>query len=69
MLAPMMGAQNPMQVMMQNFGNDPNFARAMQMAQGKTPEQLEQTVKNMCQQNGVDFDQFKQTFSRFAGFK
>lgn len=56
-------------MLQQMMGNDPVLARAMQMAQGKGPEQLEQTVKNLCQQRGVDYEQFRQTFGRFGGFK
>ena len=60
---------NPLQTLQQMMGNNPALTRAMQMAQGKGPEQLEQTVKNLCQQRGVDYEQFRQTFGRFGGFR
>lgn len=69
MFAPVMGTQNPMQTMMQSFGNNPNFSRAMQMMQGKTPPQMEQVVRNMCNQTGVNFDELMGAFSRMGGFK
>jgi hypothetical protein len=56
-------------MLQQMAGDNPAFSRAMQMAQGKTQQQLEQTCRNLCQQQGVDFDQFMQTFSRFSGFR
>lgn len=34
------GSNNPMGMMQQMFGNNPMFGRAMEMAQGKSPEQL-----------------------------
>ena len=56
--------QNPMQLMQQMFSGDPAFSRAMQMAQGKSPQQIEQIVKNLCGQRGIDYEQFKQTFNQ-----
>ena len=38
-------AQNPLQMMQQMFSGDPTFTRAMQMAQGKSPQQVEQIVR------------------------
>lgn len=32
------GSNNPMGMMQQMFGNNPMFGRAMEMAQGKSPE-------------------------------
>ena len=56
--------QNPMQLMQQMFSGDPAFSRAIQMAQGKSPQQIEQIVKNLCGQRGIDYEQFKQTFNQ-----
>nr|DAH73217.1 MAG TPA: endopeptidase [Caudoviricetes sp.] len=55
-----------MQMMQQMFGNDPAFNRAVQMAQGKNPQQIETVMKNLCEQRGMDFDQIKQTFNQFG---
>lgn len=60
------GAQNPMQMMQQMFNGDPAFSRAMQMARGKSPQQIEQIVRNLCQERGIDFEQFKQNFGQFG---
>ena len=64
---PQMAIQNLMGSMMQNnFQNNPLFERAKQMTKGKNDEQLMQTAKNLCQQQGIDFDtafaQFKQQY-------
>lgn len=54
----MMGAMmNPMGLMMKQFGANPMFRQAQQMAEGKTPEQIKETCKNLCKQRGIDFDQ------------
>ena len=59
-------AQNPLQMMQQMFSGDPTFARAMQMAQGKSPQQVEQIVRNLCQERGINYEQLKQNFSQFG---
>ena len=61
---PQMAMQNLMGSMMQNnLQNNPLFERAKQMAKGKNDDQLMQTARNLCQQQGIDFDQ------AFAQFK
>jgi len=65
---------NPMQMFNGNgnplglMQNNPLFQRAQQMAAGKTPEELQQIAKNLCQQRGINMDeayqQFKQMFGR-----
>lgn len=61
---------NPMlnQMLMQSFGNNPNFNRAMQMLQGKTPEQLQQTVMNLAQNQGISMEQLQQIAGQY-GFR
>ena len=61
---------NPMlnQMLMQSFGNNPNFSRAMQMLQGKTPEQLQQTVMNLAQNQGISMEQLQQIAGQY-GFR
>lgn len=52
--------------MQQMFSGDPTFNRAMQMARGKSPQQVEQIVRNLCQERGLDFEQLKQNFSQLG---
>lgn len=59
-------SNNPMAVMQNMFGNDPIMQRAMQMAQGKSPEQLQQTVRNLAQQRGMSTDQLNQFLSQYG---
>lgn len=61
---------NPMlnQMLMRSFGNNPNFNRAMQMLQGKTPEQLQQTVMNLAQNQGISMEQLQQIAGQY-GFR
>lgn len=61
------GGLNP-QALMQQFGNNPMMGRAQEMAKGKSPEEMEQLCRNMCKQQGMDFDQLKGMASQF-GFK
>ena len=53
-------------MMQQMFNGDPTFSRAMQMAQGKSPQQVEQIVRNLCQERGINYEQLKQNFSQFG---
>ena len=48
--------RNPMQMMMSMFGNNPMFQQAMNMANGKNAEQLQQVAKNICSQKGIDYN-------------
>ena len=49
-------SNNPMGMLQQMYGNDPTMQRAIQMAQGKSPEQLEQIARNLAQQRGIDLN-------------
>lgn len=58
---------NPMGAMQSMFGNNPMFQQAVQMAQGKSPEQLRQTAMNLCKTKGIDFNQV-QAMAQGMGF-
>ena len=49
-------SQNPMALLHQLFGNNPQFKQVMQIAQGKSPQQLEQYVRNLYQSQGQDLN-------------
>lgn len=55
-----------MQAMQAALGNNPAFARAQQMMQGKTPEQLQQTLMNLAQQRGISPEQLQQMASQLG---
>lgn len=44
------------------FFNNPLFARAQQMAEGKSPQELQQIALNICKEKGLDIDQMMQQF-------
>lgn len=55
----------------QMLKNNPLFQRAMQMAQGKSEDELRQIANNLCRQRGINIDeaykQFEQQFSGVMG--
>lgn len=59
------------QIANQMLKNNPLFQRAMQMAQGKSEDELRQIANNLCKQRGIDIDeaykQFEQQFSGMMG--
>lgn len=74
MMGMLNGKASPVQMvnnlMTQQFQNHPMWKRAQEMAQGKSPEQVEQVIKNLCQQRGINFDDaLKQFQSQFPGMK
>lgn len=44
------------------FSNNPLFARAQQMAEGKTAEELQQIAENICKEKGLDLNKMLQQF-------
>ena len=48
---------NPMALMQQMAGRNPQMQQAMSMIQGKTPEQLKQMAENMAKEHGMTVEQ------------
>lgn len=48
---------NPMMLMQQMTGRNPQMQQAMSMIQGKTPEQLKQMAENMAKERGMTVEQ------------
>ena len=44
------------------FFKNPLFARAQQMAEGKSPQELQQIALNICKEKGLDMNQMMQQF-------
>ena len=57
---------NPMAMIQQMAGNDPVMQRTMQMAQGKSPEQIQQIIRNIANTNGMSEQQLQQFVSQFG---
>ncbi len=71
MMGMLNGRSNPQQmvsqIMSQQLQSNPLFQRAQEMAQGKTPQELEQVAKNLCQQRGIDLDSAMNQFKQMMG--
>lgn len=52
-----MGGMSPMQYLQQRMGQNPQIAQAMNLIQGKTPEQLYQIADNMAKQRGTTVEE------------
>lgn len=48
------GGQNPLGMLQNMAGSDPRIAQAMQMINGKSPQQLQQIAMNMAKESGID---------------
>lgn len=65
-LAMLQNNSNPMAMIQQMAGNDPVMQRTMQMAQGKSPEQIQQIIRNIANTNGMSEQQLQQFVSQFG---
>ena len=50
----MQGGGNPMQLAQMFAQQNPQAAPAMQMIQGKNPQQLQETFYNLCKSKGIN---------------
>lgn len=57
----MMGT-NPNQIMQNMLYQNPLFQRAVQMAQGKSENELMQVAENICREKGINMEQAKQAY-------
>lgn len=55
-------SQNPMMVLQQLMGNNPKYRQVMQLIQGKSPQEIEQFVRNLYQSQGQDINQIASQF-------
>ena len=55
-------SQNPVGMMQQLLGSHPQFKQVMQIAQGKSPQELEQYVRNICKSQNIDLAQLASQF-------
>lgn len=52
--------------MQQMFGSNPVFNRTLEMTQGKSPEQIQQIVRNVAKARGMDEAQLNQFIGQFG---
>lgn len=57
---------NPMGLMNQMFGSNPIYQQVMQMTQGKNPNQIQQIIKNVAQERGMNDQQLNQFINQFG---
>ena len=55
-------SNNPMGVLQQLLGNNPQYRQIMQMIHGKSPQEIEQYVRNLYQSQGQDINQVASQF-------
>lgn len=53
----MQHGRKPMDLMQAMAQQNPQVAQALQMVQGKSPQQLQQMAQNMARERGVDLNQ------------
>ena len=59
-------SSNPAGMVQSMFGSNPLFQRAVEMAKGKSPEEIKQTALNIAQQRGISKEQAQQILSNFG---
>ena len=62
MLQMAMGGMSPMQYLQQRMGQNPQISQAMNLIQGKTPEQLHQIADNMAKQRGTTVEEIARQY-------
>ncbi len=55
-------SNNPMGMIQQMFGANPQYGQVMQIVQGKNPQQLEQYVRNICKSQNINISQLANQF-------
>lgn len=59
-------SNNPSMLMESLMTQNPLLSRAMQMAQGKNPQELAMIARNLAKQQGINDQQFAQLLSQFG---
>lgn len=49
--------RNPNQAITSLMQSNPAMRRAMEMTQGRTPEEIQQVCRNICEQRGINYDE------------
>ena len=57
---------DPKSILLQQMMSSPLFNQAQQMADGKTPAELEQIAKNICASKGVDYNEAVNMFKQLT---
>ena len=65
----MQKGQNPMALMQSMAQQNPQVAQALQMVQGRSPQQLQQMAQNMARERGIDLNQMLRQMGINASFR
>ena len=66
MLGMLQHSNNPSMLMENFMAQNPLLSRAMQMAQGKNPQELAMIARNLAKQQGINDQQFAQLLGQFG---
>ena len=66
MLGMLQHSNNPSMLMESFMAQNPLLSRAMQMAQGKNPQELAMMSRNWAKQQGINDQQFAQLLGQFG---
>ena len=66
MMQMLQSSQNPNMLMEKLMSQNPLLSRAMQMAQGKNPQELAMIARNLAKQQGINDQQFAQLLGQFG---
>ena len=66
MLGMLQHRNNPSMLMESFMAQNPLLSRAMQMAQGKNPQELAMIARNLAKQQGINDQQFAQLLGQFG---
>ena len=66
MLGMLQHSNNPSMLMESLMTQNPLLSRAMQMGQGKNPQELAMIARNLAKQQGINDQQFAQLLSQFG---
>lgn len=58
--------RNPNQAFTSLMQSNPAMKRAMEMSQGKSPNEIQQVCKNICEQRGIDYNAALQQFQSMS---
>lgn len=65
----MQQGRNPMALMQTMAQQNPQVAQALQMVQGKSPQQLQMMAQNMARERGIDLNQMLRQMGINASFR
>ena len=66
MMQMLQSSQNPNMFIEKLMSQNPLLSRAMQMGQGKNPQELAMIARNLAKQQGMNDQQFAQLLSQFG---